>query len=100
MAQKEPVEIDSRWIRLVRSPVYCLVAAFIGISASFAPLYFAWAVEGRHDVSKLWFTCFQYATIALGFGALVFHLSLSCAAMKAIRVAHPASVRDPANRCD
>jgi hypothetical protein len=98
MAEKVPVEIDSRWIRLVRSPAYYVIAAFTGISASFAPLILVWAVDGKFDAIPLWLGLLMGATIALAYGTLFFHLSLSCATMKAIRAAHPVSVRRPHRR--
>jgi hypothetical protein len=40
------VEVNSTWVRLVRSPLYYIVAAFTGVSVSFAPLFLYWSGKG------------------------------------------------------
>ncbi|MEX2285454.1 MAG: hypothetical protein WD648_00115 [Planctomycetaceae bacterium] len=100
MADKQPVAIDSRWIRVVRSPVGYAVTILTGISVSGSPLFLYWAGQGKFDSLPLWFSFLQYGIIALGYGTMIFHLSLSSATMNAIRVEHPASARHPANRSE
>jgi len=36
---KVTIEINSKWVRIVRSPLYWIVAALQGLSVSFAPLF-------------------------------------------------------------
>jgi hypothetical protein len=36
---KVAIEIDSKWVKIVRSPIYWVVAAFQGIALSFAPMF-------------------------------------------------------------
>ena len=40
------VEIDEKWVRLARSPLYYVVAALTGISVTFAPLFLYWSGKG------------------------------------------------------
>ena len=37
--EKETIEIDSKWVKIVRSPLYWVVAALQGVSITFAPLF-------------------------------------------------------------
>jgi hypothetical protein len=43
---KVTIEIDSRWVKVVRSPLYWIVAALQGVSVSFAPLFLYWSGKG------------------------------------------------------
>ena len=36
---KVTVEIDQKWVRITRSPLYGLVAGLTGVSVTFAPLF-------------------------------------------------------------
>ena len=40
------IEIDAKWQRIVRSPLYWIVAALQGVSISFAPLFLYWSGRG------------------------------------------------------
>lgn len=40
---KVTIEIDSRWEKIVRSPIYYIVASMQGLSVSFAPLFLYWS---------------------------------------------------------
>jgi hypothetical protein len=40
------IEIDSRWLRIVHSPIYWIVTALQGVSVSFAPLFLYWSGRG------------------------------------------------------
>ena len=42
------IEINSKWVRIVRSPIYWIVAALQGISISFAPLFLFWSGRGGY----------------------------------------------------
>jgi hypothetical protein len=41
------IEMDSRWVKIARSPVYFIVVAFQGVSITFAPLFLYWAGRGN-----------------------------------------------------
>jgi hypothetical protein len=41
------VQLDSKWIKIVRSPLYWIVATLQGVSVSFAPLFLYWS--GKRD---------------------------------------------------
>ncbi len=40
------VEVDSKWVKIVHSPLYWIVAAMQGVSISFAPLFLYWSGKG------------------------------------------------------
>jgi len=44
---KVTIEVGLIWVRLVRSPIYYIVAAFTGVSVSFAPFFLYMASIGR-----------------------------------------------------
>jgi hypothetical protein len=55
------VEIDPRWAKIVRSPVYVVVSALTGVSVSFAPLFLYWSGKGKFFPGYEWAivpTCF------------------------------------------
>ena len=43
---KVTVEIDSRWVMIVRSPLYWIVTALQGVSITLAPLFLYWSGNG------------------------------------------------------
>jgi hypothetical protein len=43
---KVTIEVDSKWVKIVRSPLYWTVAALQGVSISFAPLLLYWSGKG------------------------------------------------------
>ena len=45
---KVTIEIDSKWAKIVRSPVYFIVASMQGLSISFAPLFLYWSGRGTY----------------------------------------------------
>ena len=49
---KVTIEIDSRWVKIVRSPLYWIVAALQGLSISFAPLFLYWSGKGMFHGSE------------------------------------------------
>jgi len=51
---KVTVEIDSRWAKIVRSPLYWIVAALQGVSVSFAPLFLYWSGKGMFPHGSEW----------------------------------------------
>jgi hypothetical protein len=55
------VEIDPRWAKIVRSPVYFVVSALTGVSVTFAPLFLYWSGKGKFFPGYEWLvvpTCF------------------------------------------
>ena len=49
---KVSIEIDSRWAKVVRSPLYWIVAALQGVSVTFAPLFLYWSGKGMFRGSE------------------------------------------------
>ena len=43
---KVTIELDSKWVKIVRSPLYWVVAALQGAAISFAPLFLYWSGKG------------------------------------------------------
>jgi hypothetical protein len=43
---KVTVEIDQKWVRLARSPLYYIVTTLTGASVTFAPLFLYWSGKG------------------------------------------------------
>ncbi len=41
------VELNSTWVRIVRSPLYWIVAALQGASMTFAPWFLYWSGKGQ-----------------------------------------------------
>jgi hypothetical protein len=41
------VEIDPKWVKIVRSPAYFVIAALQGGSVTFAPLFLYWCGQGK-----------------------------------------------------
>jgi hypothetical protein len=48
------VVIDSRWVKIVRSPIYLVVSALTGVSISFAPLFLYWGGKGKFFPGYEW----------------------------------------------
>jgi hypothetical protein len=63
------IEIDSRWVRIARSPVYFIVASLQGVSVSAAPLLLYWS--GRRN----YFGGFEWLIAPLCF-AVIFLVSI------------------------
>ncbi len=43
---KVTIEIDAKWVRIVHSPIYWIVAALQGASVTFAPMFLYFAGQG------------------------------------------------------
>ncbi|MGA2117085.1 MAG: hypothetical protein ABSH56_20285 [Bryobacteraceae bacterium] len=43
---KVTIEVDSKWVKIVHSPLYWIVATLQGVSVSFAPLFLYWSGRG------------------------------------------------------
>ena len=41
------VDIDSSWVKFIRSPLYVVVSSLAGVSISFAPLFLYWSGQGK-----------------------------------------------------
>ena len=44
---KVTIELDSKWVRVVRSPKFKVVASLQGVSVTFAPLFLYWSGKDR-----------------------------------------------------
>jgi hypothetical protein len=59
--QNMTVEISSKWVSVIRSPLMWLVWALQGVSVSFAPLFLFWSGKGLFPTWARWptiLTCF------------------------------------------
>jgi hypothetical protein len=64
------VEIDSRWVKIARSPIYFVIAALQGISVSFAPLFLYWSGRGNYFYGLEWLVvplCFAVILLVSAF---------------------------------
>jgi hypothetical protein len=48
------VEIDSKWVKTVRSPLYLIVGTLQGVAISFVPLFLYVTGKGGLDPAKGW----------------------------------------------
>jgi hypothetical protein len=44
--QRVTIEVDAKWTKIVRSPVYFIVSGLTGVSVTFAPLFLYWSGKG------------------------------------------------------
>jgi hypothetical protein len=79
---KVTIEIDSKWEKIVRSPIYYIVASMQGLSIGLAPLFLYWS--GRE-----YFPGAQTVVVPLCFATIifvqVFYLLLGAAVIKQLR---------------
>jgi hypothetical protein len=64
------IEIDSRWVKIVRSPLYFVIVALQGISVTFAPLFLYWSGKGNYFSGLEWLVvplCFAVIFLVPGF---------------------------------
>ena len=61
---KVTVEIDPRWVRITRSPIYFIVTALAGVSVTFAPLFLYWSGQGK------FYPGYERITVPLCFAAI------------------------------
>ena len=52
--EKVTIEIDTKWLRLVRSPLMWVIWTLQGVSISFAPLFLYWSGSGKFFPSLTW----------------------------------------------
>ncbi len=48
------IAIDSRWVKIIRSPVYKVVAGLTGVSVTFAPAFLYWSGKGKFFPGYEW----------------------------------------------
>jgi hypothetical protein len=80
---KVTIEIDSRWAKIVRCPLYWIVAALQGVSVSFAPLFLYWSGKGMFPHGSEWLvvpSCFA-VILLVGF----FYMLLGAAVIGELR---------------
>jgi hypothetical protein len=64
------IEIDSRLVKILRSPVYFVIVALQGISVTFAPLFLYWSGKGNYFRGLEWLVvplCFAVIFLVPGF---------------------------------
>lgn len=54
MKVKVTVEIDHRWVRIARSPIYFIADALAGCSVTFAPLFLYLSAKGTFYPGYEW----------------------------------------------
>lgn len=67
--EKISIEIDSRWVKIARSPLYLIISALQGVSVSFAPLFLYWSGRGTFNGLE-WLVvplCFAVIFVVPGF---------------------------------
>ena len=47
LMKKITIEIDSKWQKIVHSPIFSVVAALQGVAVTFAPLFLYWSAKGQ-----------------------------------------------------
>lgn len=66
MCEKISIELDSKWVGLVKSPLYrWIVAPLTGVSVTFAPLFLYRCGQGEFEESSWWLVPVCFATIYL-----------------------------------
>jgi hypothetical protein len=45
--KKITIQIDSKWQKIVNSPLFYVVAALQGVAITFAPLFLYWTAKGQ-----------------------------------------------------
>jgi hypothetical protein len=80
---KVSIEIDSRWVKIARSPGYFMIAALQGISVTFAPLFLCWSGRGNY------FDGLEWLVVPLCFGVIfvvsVFYFLLGGSVIRQLR---------------
>jgi hypothetical protein len=77
------IEIDSKWVKIARSPFYFVIAALQGVSVTFAPLFLYWSGRGGYFRGLEWIVvplCF-----AIIFFVPLFYFWLGAAVIKELR---------------
>ena len=77
------IEIDSRWVKIARSPVYFFIVTLQGISVTFAPLFLYWSGRGNYFRGLEWLVvplCFAVIFLVPGF-----YFWLGCSVIRQLR---------------
>lgn len=78
------VSIDSKWVKMINSPLYIIVQALTGVSVSFAPLFLYFAGEwGLRGLSKWLIFISCYGIILFVFA---FYMGLALSVIRQIRM--------------
>jgi len=67
---KVSIEIDSRWVKIARSPIYFFIVSLQAISVTFAPLFLYWSGRGGYFGGLEWVVvplCFSVIFLVPGF---------------------------------
>jgi len=60
------IEVDSKWVARINSPLFIIVQALTGVSVSFAPLFLYWAGSWGLTGPAKWITIVvSYALIVI-----------------------------------
>jgi hypothetical protein len=49
------IEVDQKWVRAIRSPLFTIASALTGVSVTFAPLFLFWTGKGKFFPGYEWF---------------------------------------------
>lgn len=81
------IELDSKWVKIVRSPLYWVVASLQGVSVTFAPLFLYWSGKGQ------FFRGYEPIVVPLCFGMILvvgfFYMLLGGAIISELRKIPP-----------
>jgi hypothetical protein len=67
---KVTIEVDSKWVGRINSPLFAIVQALSGVSISFAPLFLYWAGSWGLTGSTKWIViivCFALIVLVPGY---------------------------------
>jgi hypothetical protein len=81
--EKVTIQLDAKWVKIARSPLYFIVAALQGVAVSFAPLFLYWCGKGGFFAGKEWIVvplCFAVILIVS-----FFYYGLGAAVIKELR---------------
>jgi hypothetical protein len=76
------IEIDTRWIKIARSPAYFVISALRGISVTFAPLFLYWGGKRDDFSGHEWLVPLCFALIFL---VPLFYFSFGNSVIRQIR---------------
>ncbi|HVM59531.1 MAG TPA: hypothetical protein VMV72_01585 [Verrucomicrobiae bacterium] len=81
--EKVTIQLDAKWVKIARSPLYMVVGALQGIAVSFAPLFLYWCGKGY------FYKCAEWIVVPLCFATILlvsfFYFWLGAAVMKELR---------------
>ena len=80
---KVTIEVDSKWVRIARSPVYWIVWALQGAAGILAPFFLYYAGKGLIPHGSIWFTGWVCIAIIWLLGS--FYMRLAGEVMEELR---------------